>query len=158
MTFTDELFSLEGRTAVVTGSSAGIGARLARTLVQAGAHVVGIARRTTELDEQTMASGRLVPLTADLSEREQVEAAARDCLDILGGRVDVLVNNAGYIAAGVKAEDETAEDVRRTLAVNLEAPIVLAQSFVPGMRDAGNGSIALVRQSRWWRRLARATR
>jgi NAD(P)-dependent dehydrogenase (short-subunit alcohol dehydrogenase family) len=132
-----DLFSLEGKTAVITGTSAGIGTRLARTLVTAGARVVAIARRRTELD----LDGHLVPLQADLSDRHQVEQAASTALGLLDGRVDILVNNAAYIAAGVKAEDETYEDIRRTLAINLEAPILLAQAFQPGMRARGDGSI-----------------
>jgi NAD(P)-dependent dehydrogenase (short-subunit alcohol dehydrogenase family) len=134
-------FDLTGRTAVVTGASAGIGHRLARTLVLAGATVVGVARRRTELDGEAMATGRLHAVTADLAERDQVLSAAEACLEVLGGRVDILVNNAAWIAAGVKAEDETHDDIRRTLAVNLEAPIVLAQRFMPGMKEAGAGSI-----------------
>jgi NAD(P)-dependent dehydrogenase (short-subunit alcohol dehydrogenase family) len=138
------LFDLTGKKAVVTGTSAGIGTRLARTLVLAGAEVAAVARRTTELDEEASSTGRLLPMTADLSERAKVSAIADACLDLFDGRVDILVNNAAYIAAGVKAEDESEEDVRRTLAVNLEAPIVLAQAFFPGMRDAGAGSIVNV--------------
>ena len=136
-----EIFDLEGKTAVVTGTSAGIGTRLARTLVLAGARVAAIARRRTELDEAASSTGRLLPMTADLAERDQVVAVANVCLESFDGRIDILVNNAAYIAAGVKAEDETDEDVRRTVAINLEAPIVLAQTFFPGMRAAGTGSI-----------------
>jgi len=141
MTLADTLFSLEGKTAVVTGASAGLGVRLARTLVLAGARVAAVARRPTELDEEAMSTGRVVSITADLAEPDQVRTAASACLDALGGRVDILVNNAAYLAAGVKAEDESYEEIRRTLAVNVEAPILLAQAFFPGMRAAGNGSI-----------------
>ena len=136
-----QLFDLTGKNAVVTGTSAGIGNRLARTLVLAGARVAAIARRTTELDEEATSTGRLLPMTADLSERTQVVAVAEACLEEFDGRVDILVNNAAYIAAGVKAEDESEDDVHRTVAVNLEAPIVLAQACFPGMREAGTGSI-----------------
>ncbi len=136
-----DIFNLEGKTAVVTGTSAGIGSRLARTLVLAGARVVAIARRRTELDDEASGTGRLAPITADLAERDQVLGAAQASLEALGGTVDILVNNAAYIAAGVKAEDESYDDIRRTLAVNVEAPIMLAQAFFPGMRTAGRGSI-----------------
>ena len=51
------------------------------------------------------------------------------------------MNNAAYLAGGIKAENESYEDIRRTLAVNLEAPILLGQAFFPGMRAAGAGSI-----------------
>jgi NAD(P)-dependent dehydrogenase (short-subunit alcohol dehydrogenase family) len=136
-----QLFDLTGKNAVVTGTSAGIGNRLARTLVLAGARVAAIARRTTELDTEAASTGRLVSMTADLSERAQVATVVGACLEEFDGRVDILVNNAAYIAAGVKAEDESEDDVRRTVAVNLEAPIVLTQACFPGMREAGAGSI-----------------
>src|ERR1700729_1964956 len=141
MTLADTLFNLEGKTAVVTGTSAGLGVRLARTLVLAGARVAAIARRRTELDELAMSTGRVLPITADLAEADQVRAAADTCLGAFDGRVDILVNNAAYLAAGVKAEDESHEQIRRTFAVNVEAPILLAQAFFPGMRAAGTGSI-----------------
>jgi NAD(P)-dependent dehydrogenase (short-subunit alcohol dehydrogenase family) len=136
-----DIFSLQGKTAVITGTSAGIGARLARTLVTAGARVVAVARRPTELDAGPAPAGELLPLQFDLSDPEQVRAAAARALQLLDGRVDILVNNAAYLAGGVKAEDETYEDIRRTLAVNLEAPIMLTQAFQPGMRAQGGGSI-----------------
>jgi len=136
-----EIFDLAGKNAIVTGTSAGIGTRLARTLVLAGARVAAIARRTTELDDVASSTDRLVPINADLAEREQVTAAATASLEAFDGQVDILVNNAAYIAGGVKAEDETYEDIRRTLAVNVEAPILLAQSVFPGMRERGEGSI-----------------
>jgi NAD(P)-dependent dehydrogenase (short-subunit alcohol dehydrogenase family) len=136
-----ELFSLENKTAVETGTSAGIGARLARALVLAGARVAAIARRPTVLDDEAMATGRLLSISADLADHGQTIAAADKCLAAFDGRVDILVNNAAFIAAGVKAEDESYDEIRRTLSVNLEAPIALAQKFFPGMKEAGGGSI-----------------
>ena len=81
-------------------------------------------------------------MTADLAEPDQVVAAADESLEALGGRVDILVNNnAGWLDGGVKAEDETYAGMRRTIAINQEAPFLLAQKFAPGMKEAGNGSI-----------------
>jgi NAD(P)-dependent dehydrogenase (short-subunit alcohol dehydrogenase family) len=136
-----DIFDLTGKTAVVTGTSAGIGNRLARTLVLAGARVAGISRRRSELEEAAAATGRFTAITADLAERDQVEAVAKQCLDLFDGQIDIVVNNAMYLAGGVKAEDESYDDIRRTLAVNLEAPILLVQAFQPGMRAAGSGSV-----------------
>jgi NAD(P)-dependent dehydrogenase (short-subunit alcohol dehydrogenase family) len=70
MTFINDLFDLTGKTAVVTGASAGIGHRLARTLVMAGADVVAISRRVTELDEQATATGRIRSVQADLADHD----------------------------------------------------------------------------------------
>jgi NAD(P)-dependent dehydrogenase (short-subunit alcohol dehydrogenase family) len=141
MTFVNDLFDLTGKTAVVTGASAGIGNRLARTLVMAGADVVSISRRVTDLDEEATATGRIRSVQADLAVHDQVVTAAEACLEMLDGRVDILVNNAGWVSGGTRAEDETPEIIERTLAINLVAPITLAQAFLPGMRDAGGGSI-----------------
>jgi NAD(P)-dependent dehydrogenase (short-subunit alcohol dehydrogenase family) len=136
-----QIFDLSDKNAIVTGTSAGIGNRLARTLVLAGARVAAIARRTTELDDEASSAGRLLPINADLADRDQVASAASTVLDAFDGRVDILVNNAAYIAGGVKAEDESYDEIRRTLAVNVEAPVLLAQSVFPGMRERGDGSI-----------------
>jgi hypothetical protein len=156
MTDVNSIFDLSGKNAVITGASAGIGNRLARTLVLAGANVVAVARRATVLDDEATATGRITSVSADLAETDQVLGAADQCLDLLGGQVDILVNNAGWIAGGVKAEDETYDIIRRTLAINLEAPTLLAQKFQPGMVAAGNGAIvnitsisALAGNGRW---------
>jgi NAD(P)-dependent dehydrogenase (short-subunit alcohol dehydrogenase family) len=138
------LFSLAGRTAVVTGASAGLGERLARVLAAAGAQTAVIARRVDALERLAAEVPGVIALPADLSEAGQVRDVAARALDVLGGRVDVLVNNAAYIAGGITAEDETLEQIQRTLAVNLVAPILLAQAFVPGMRAHGSGSIVNV--------------
>ena len=138
-----ELFSLKGKTAVITGASAGIGARLARVLGSAGARTAVVARREQELAQLTSEIPDSFAVPADLAEPDQVEGVIDRVLEKFG-RVDILVNNAAYIPGGVKAEDETREQIRRTLAVNLEAPIRLGQAFYPGMRDAGNGSIVNV--------------
>jgi NAD(P)-dependent dehydrogenase (short-subunit alcohol dehydrogenase family) len=144
VTTSAQIFDLEGKHALVTGTSAGIGNRLARTLILAGARVAAVARRTTELDDEATSTGRLLPINADLAEQDQVRAVASTALEALDGRIDILVNNAAYIAGGVKAEDETYDDIRRTIAINVEAPILLAQSVFPGMRERGEGSIVNV--------------
>jgi NAD(P)-dependent dehydrogenase (short-subunit alcohol dehydrogenase family) len=140
----DELFSLAGRTAVVTGASAGLGDRLARVLAGAGARVAVVARRAEALEALAADLPGAVALPADLADADQVRDVAGRALEALGGRVDVLVNNAAYIAGGVTAEEETLEQIQRTLAVNVVAPILLAQAVVPGMRERGAGSIVNV--------------
>jgi NAD(P)-dependent dehydrogenase (short-subunit alcohol dehydrogenase family) len=103
-----------------------------------------IARRVDALERLAAEVPGVIALPADLSDADQVRDVAARALDALGGRVDVLVNNAAYIAGGVTAEDESLEQIQRTLAVNLVAPILLAQAFVPGMRSHGSGSIVNV--------------
>ena len=134
------LFSLEGKTAFLTGASAGIGKRMACVLADAGAKTAIVARRGDVLDQLAAEVPGLIALPADLADTNQVRDVAARALKALG-RVDILVNNAGWIAGGVKAEDETHEQIRQTLAINLEAPILLAQAFLPGMRAQRSGSI-----------------
>jgi NAD(P)-dependent dehydrogenase (short-subunit alcohol dehydrogenase family) len=138
-----KLFSLEGKTALITGASGGIGQRMARVLAHAGARTLIVARRGDVLERMATESPNFSPITADLADSKQVYSVAQRALDATGG-VDILVNNAAYIAAGVEAQDETLEQIRTTLAVNLEAPILLAQAFMPGMRTKGSGSIVNV--------------
>jgi NAD(P)-dependent dehydrogenase (short-subunit alcohol dehydrogenase family) len=135
-----QLFSLEGKTALVTGASAGLGHRMAQTLARAGARTGIVARRRELLEKMAEDVAGLVVLPADLANAADVSRLAAEALDVLG-HVDILVNNAAYIAGGIKAENETLEQIRTTLAVNLEAPIRLAQSFFPAMKARGRGSI-----------------
>lgn len=140
MTGIDEMFSLAGKTALITGASAGLGERMAVTLARAGARTVIVARRRELLEKVAQQAPGMIVMPADLANAADVSRLAAEALQELG-HVDILVNNAAYIAGGVKAEDETLEQIRTTLAVNLEAPILLAQAFVPGMRSHGGGSI-----------------
>lgn len=134
-------FSLQGRTVLLTGASAGLGRRFAEVLVSAGARTILVARRAPLLDELVGALGPLASfIPADLSDPERAAEVAAEALEELG-HVDVVVNNAAFIAAGVKAEDETLDEMTRTLAVNLLSPIRIVQTLFPHMRDHGSGSI-----------------
>lgn len=134
------MFSMQGKTALITGASAGLGQRMAITLARAGARTAIVARRRELLEKVAQQAPGMIVMPADLADSSDVSRLAAEALKELG-HVDVLVNNAAYIAGGVKAEEETLEQIRTTLAVNLEAPILLAQAFVPGMRKRGGGSI-----------------
>jgi NAD(P)-dependent dehydrogenase (short-subunit alcohol dehydrogenase family) len=138
-----KLFSLEGKTALLSGASAGLGSRMARVLAAAGASTVVVARRGDLLDQMAAENPSIIAMPADLAQADQVRDVAQRALRGLG-HIDILVNNAAYIAGGVKAEDETPAQIRTTLAVNLEAPILFAQAFVPGMKERGAGSIVNV--------------
>ena len=135
-----ESFSLEGRTALVTGASRGIGAAAARALDRAGARVALVARSETPLFE---VAGELehdpVVLVGDLAEISAPSAIARRALNALG-HVDVLVNNAAA-AARLDTVDTDATIIDKMLAVNVRAPLLLVASLVPAMIQAGRGSI-----------------
>jgi NAD(P)-dependent dehydrogenase (short-subunit alcohol dehydrogenase family) len=125
MTPAGEVFSLRGRTAVVTGASSGLGARFATVLASAGARVFAAARRLDKLKELAGEDPLIHPVVCDVSREEdriRLMETARD----ESGRIDVLVNNAGAPGA-VRAEDETADAFAAVLAVNLVAPFHLAR-------------------------------
>ncbi|WP_031524164.1 SDR family NAD(P)-dependent oxidoreductase [Streptomyces sp. NRRL F-5123] len=141
--YVSELFSLEGRVAVVTGGSSGIGRAIAGALARAGASVVVVARKESELAAtvaELAADGcRTAWVSADLSTRDGVRAAAQQAAEVFG-EPDILVNSAGINLRPPMGE--LGEDVwDATMAVNLEAPYLLGQRFGPGMAERGFGRI-----------------
>jgi len=133
-------FSLDGRTALVTGASRGIGAATARALDRAGARVALVARSRDDLEAL---AGQLdhdpFVVTADLGERDAPATVARQALDAMGP-VDILVNNAA-VAARLPTVDTDADVIDELLAVNVRAPLLLIAALVPSMIERGGGSI-----------------
>ncbi|GLW14394.1 gluconate 5-dehydrogenase [Streptomyces sp. NBRC 13847] len=141
--YLSELFSLDGRVAVVTGGSSGIGRGITDALARAGASVVVIARREAELactvDELTALGCRAAWVSADLGSRDGVRAAAEEAAAAFG-EPDILVNSAGINLRPPMGElDDEVWDT--TMAVNLEAPHLLSRRFGPGMAERGFGRI-----------------
>jgi gluconate 5-dehydrogenase len=141
--YLSELFSLDGRVAVVTGGSSGIGRAITGALARAGASVVVVARRKAELaatvEELTADGCRAAWVSGDLSSREGVRAAAEEAAGVFG-EPDILVNSAGVNLRPPMGE--LGEDVwDTTMAVNLQAPFLLGQRFGPGMAERGFGRI-----------------
>ncbi|MHC3388963.1 SDR family NAD(P)-dependent oxidoreductase [Streptomyces lavendulocolor] len=142
-TYLSHLFSLDGRVALVTGGSSGIGRAVAGALARAGARVVIVARREAELaatvDELVADGCRAAWVSGDLSTRAGVRAAA-DAAAGVYGEPDILVNSAGINLRPPMGE--VGEDVwDATMAVNLEAPFLLGERFGPGMARRGFGRI-----------------
>ncbi|MEC3895143.1 SDR family NAD(P)-dependent oxidoreductase [Nocardiopsis alba] len=140
------LFSLEGRVAVVTGGSSGIGRAIAESLARAGAGVVLVARGEAGLvaavEEMTAEGLRAAWVSADLGDRDGVRAAAERAVEAFG-EPDILVNSAGINLRPPMGE--LGEDVwDATMSVNLEAPYLLGRRFGPGMAERGFGRIVHV--------------
>ncbi|GAA1969130.1 SDR family oxidoreductase [Isoptericola halotolerans] len=138
-----DLFSLEGRTAVVTGGSSGIGRAIATALANAGAAVVVLARGRQALDatvtDLTDAGCRAAAVVGDLSTRAGIRSACDDVVEPFG-EPDVVVSSAGINLRPPMAEiDEAVWDA--TMTVNLEAPFWLGQRFGPGMAERGYGRL-----------------
>ena len=139
----NDMRTLEGRIALVTGASSGLGRATAIAFARAGADVAIVARSEEELDsvrgEIIKIGRRALALPVDLASVDDTTEAVRQSVEELG-RVDVLVNAAGTDTPGtVEALDIEGWD--RTLAVNLRAPFLLSKAAFPHMREAGGGTI-----------------
>lgn len=131
--------------AVVTGAGSGLGRAFVLELVRRGAAVVACdldepsARETADLAAATEASARVIPSYCDVTDSEQLEAAAALCDRELGG-VDLVVNNAGVAVSG-RVEDVSLEDWRHVVDVNLWGVVYGCRAFVPRLRAQGRGGV-----------------
>ena len=135
---------LAGKTAIITGSTSGIGAAIARTLAQEGAHVVVSGRDTWRGEQVTAeiraAGGRADFVAVDLGgSYDDLRSFVADALAVLG-RVDILVNNAGIYPVTL-TEVLSDADLDAMLAINVRAPHVLVAELVPAMAERGSGTV-----------------
>ncbi|MEL6289606.1 MAG: SDR family NAD(P)-dependent oxidoreductase, partial [Pseudomonadota bacterium] len=137
------IFSLEGRVALVTGASSGIGRHLAGTLARHGAATVLTARREAaiaERAEEITAEGyRAAAVPADLSTPASAQQHAAQFSQPFGAP-DILINAAG-LNPRAPADNLTPETWAATLDLNLAVPFFLAQALIPGMRAKRTGNI-----------------
>jgi 3-oxoacyl-[acyl-carrier protein] reductase len=132
--------TFEGRIALVTGASGGIGSRIAERLAGAGATVaVHYASHAEPAHELAAALGRAAAFGADLSDAEAADRLV-DEVEAAFGRVDVLVANHG-MSQIARLEDVDAAAFDTMLAVNLRAPFLLARRTLPGMTERGFGRV-----------------
>ncbi len=138
--------ALEGKTALVTGASSGLGRATAIALARAGADVALVARSVEELEsaraEASETGRRALALPTDLAGEDGAAWAVGQTVETLG-RIDVLVNAAGTDVPGAVEELDVA-GWDRTLNVNLRAPFLLSRAAFPHMRGAGGGTIVNV--------------
>lgn len=134
------MFDLTGKVACVTGASSGLGARAAIVLANAGARVVGLARRADAL-AKTAASieGAFTPLPVDLSDRDKTDDIAAQVMDIYGG-VDIVVHAAG-LNNRQPIDEITPDGWDDTINLNLAVPFFLSRCFVPHMAEQNWGRI-----------------
>jgi len=140
--------NLSGKTALVTGASRGMGRATALELAKAGAQVlVHYSSSPKEADavvaEIRKTGARADALQADLAAPDGAHKLAKQVREIVGGRLDVLVANAG-IAKSASIEDTTVEDFDRLFAVNVRAPFFLVQQLLPIL---GSGSSVILLSS-----------
>jgi NAD(P)-dependent dehydrogenase (short-subunit alcohol dehydrogenase family) len=135
-----DLFRLDGKVAVVTGASAGLGVAFAKALAEAGADVALGARRVEKLEETSSlveAAGRkAVAVRADVAEPADCQALVDAALETFG-RVDVLVNNAG-IGTAYPATRETPEQFRQVIDINLNGCYWMAQACARVMKPGSS--------------------
>lgn len=134
-----EIFSLENKVAIVTGTSAGIGEGIAAALAKAGADIVGVARRNCPgARKKVEAEGRrFYEIQADLTSQEPIERIISETLNEFG-KIDILVNNAGTIRRcdALMFSEQDWDDV---LNLNLKSMFFLSQKVAQQYINQGNG-------------------
>jgi len=126
---------VQSKTALVTGASSGIGEATAERLAVAGYKVYGTSRRAAEASQRSF---EMLPL--DVTSDGSVEAAVREVMR-LEGRIDLLVNNAGFGIAAGAAEENSIEQARSIFETNFFGIVRMTRAVVPHMRRQGAGRI-----------------
>ena len=134
---------MSNRTWFITGASRGFGRSFTQAALAAGDRVAATARDTSSLDDlASQHGGALVPIELDVTDRDAAFAAVRQAHNRLG-RLDVVVNNAGYGVSGA-IEELTEEQARRQIEVNLFGALWVTQAALPILRAQGSGWIVQV--------------
>lgn len=136
--------ALQGRTALVTGASRGIGAAVARRLAASGARVALLARSKEALGALAEEiGGGAVGIACDVRDTVTLARALDQLPDLIGGPPEILVNNAGAFFIS-PAHDTSVAAFTDTLAVNLTAPFAVVHAMLPSMRSAGAGHVVSI--------------
>ena len=135
-----DLFSVSGKTAVVTGGTRGIGIEMARGLLDAGARVIIASRKADAVESaesELSALGDVIGVQADLSTSEGVENLAGVARERFGGRLNILVNNAG-VTWGEPIDEYPQHAWERVLGTNVRGVFMLTQALLPELRAAAS--------------------
>ena len=133
---------LEGKTALITGGGAGIGAAIAKRFVEEGAKICIAGRRREMLENvaRLLPTGTVITCQGDTSKEEDA-ARMVDATVSLWGKLDILVNNAAINAGGGPVAEFNLATWRQVLDINLTGPFLLMQKAIPHMVKGGAGSI-----------------
>ncbi|MDV3128537.1 3-oxoacyl-ACP reductase FabG [Mycobacterium sp. 21AC1] len=137
--------SLQGRSAVVTGGSKGIGRGIAETFANAGVDVLITGRNQADLDKTVSAlagaPGRVSALSADVSSPEDARRVVGEAVQ-RHGALDIVCANAGIFPSG-RLEDLTPEDIEQVLAVNFKGTVYIVQAALAALTDSGHGRVVI---------------
>jgi 3-oxoacyl-[acyl-carrier protein] reductase len=137
--------SLQGRSAIVTGGSKGIGRGIAETFANAGVDVLITGRNQTDLDQAVTAlagaPGRVTAMSADVSSPEDARRVAAEAVQ-RHGALDIVCANAGIFPSG-RLEDLTPEDIEQVLAVNFKGTVYIVQAALAALTASGHGRVII---------------
>jgi 3-oxoacyl-[acyl-carrier protein] reductase len=137
--------SLQGRSAIVTGGSKGIGRGIAETLAAAGVNVVVTARNEADLEAAVAAladkPGKVSGLSADVSKPEDCRRVVDTAVERHGG-LDIVCANAGIFPSG-RLEELTPDDIEQVIAVNFKGTVFIVQAALPALTASGHGRVII---------------
>jgi 3-oxoacyl-[acyl-carrier protein] reductase len=137
--------SLQGRSAIVTGGSKGIGRGIAETFAAVGVNVLVTARNEADLEATVSAlsgqPGKVSGLRADVSNPEDCRRAVETALDRHGG-LDIVCANAGIFPSG-RLEELTPDDIEQVIAVNFKGTVFIVQAALPALTASGRGRVII---------------
>lgn len=132
---------LDGKVAIVTGASSGMGREIAKLFALEGAKVIAVARRKERLEELAGESdGSIIPFPADVTDDERIYAAVDMAVNDFG-KIDILVNNAGVMDSMVPAADVTDEQWNRIFDINVTSLMKLSRKALNSMLENESGNI-----------------
>jgi 3-oxoacyl-[acyl-carrier protein] reductase len=137
--------SLQGRSAIVTGGSKGIGRGIAETFAAVGVNVLVTARNEADLEATVSAlagqPGKVSGLSADVSNPEDCRRAVETAVDRHGG-LDIVCANAGIFPSG-RLEELTPDDIEQVIAVNFKGTVFIVQAALPALTASGRGRVII---------------